>query len=236
MSGNGVVRTLVDIFTSPTHAFMTLREKPRILFPLILLMACNVAVTVVYMRAVDIPWLVETSSQAALTRLSDSDKQQAIERISKISPTVVMVGAVVQGLIFLPILLFLPAAYFALVSLLTNDGYKLSRWFALVCWCALPLLVAQLASVVNVLAGDASHLAPEKLNPLSFGNLFELSGPPRNVGDRLFKALSLTSIWSLALLVFGYQMWTDRPLGKATGIVLAPVAVVAAVIAFFSLR
>lgn len=226
---------LVDIFTSPAHAFRALQNKPRILFPLVLLMACNAGVTLVYMRAVDIPWLLETSSQSALARLGDTEKQQAVARIAKISPATATVGAVVQALVFLPILLFVPAAYFALVSLLTDDGYKLSRWFALVCWCALPLLVAQLASTVNVLAGDASHLAPAKLNPLAFGNLFELSGPPRNVGERLLQTLSLTSIWSLALLVFGYRTWTGRPLGKAAGIVLAPVGAVAAVVAFLSL-
>lgn len=236
MARDGVARTLVDIFTAPTEAFGILRDKPRVLFPLALLLVCYVGLTFVYMRSVDIPWLLENNIQSAAARMSPDQRQQAIDRISKISPTVVTVSAVVSSCLALLVLLFLAAGYLALVSLLTNDGYKLSRWFSLVCWCSLPLIVALLASLVNVLVGDASHLAPEKLNPLSFGNLFELTGPPRGFADRMLRRIDPTSVWSMALLVFGYQAWTGKALGKAAGIVLAPLAVLLALVLLFALR
>lgn len=236
MGKDGLTQTLINIFTSPMDAFRSLKSKPRTLFPLLLLIACNVGMTLVYMRSVDIPWLLETQMQTSAAQLTDDQRRQAIERISKVSPTLITTVSGVQAAVVMLILLFLPAAYLAIVSMLTNDGYKLSRWFALVCWCSLPLLLGVLASLVNVLAGDASHLAPEKLNPLSFSNLFEVATPPRNVADRVLHSIGVTSVWSLALLVFGYQAWTERSLAKSAGIVLAPMIVLFAIILFFTLR
>jgi hypothetical protein len=235
MSTNGLGETLINIFTSPGEAFTALQHQPRILFPLALLIVFNVGASLLYMRSVDIPWLLETTSQQALERLPDDQREQALENISKTSPTVVTAIAGVQSGLSLLILLFLPAAYLAIVSLVTNDGYKLKRWFSLVCWCSLPLLLAIVATLANILAGDASHLAPERLNPLSFGNLLGLE-TGTNIASRVLRSLDLTSVWSLVLLVLGYQAWTSKPLGKSAAIVLAPMIVVVAIVLFFSLR
>ena len=82
-----------------------------------------------------------------------------------------------------------------------------------------------LASLVNVLLATDGQLALDSINPISFNNLFIHLIP----SDPLFGPINNwdpMTIWSLALAVFGYSLWTQKSLIKSAVVVLAPTIII----------
>lgn len=214
--------TALDVIVSPGEAFARLREQPRLLFPLVVLVALTCGTVLWYYRAVDLAWLVETQMQAAAP---DQQPPAALEggAVATVIGTVATVLA--GGSLVLALVLW--AAYLAFISMLTNDGLRFRLWFSLVAWCSLPMAFAQLATAVNLLVSDVSRLSPQHLNPLSFVNLLGLD--TADAGG-FVSSLDPTMLWTLALVALGYQAWTGRSAWQAGAIVLGPFVVIAALI------
>jgi hypothetical protein len=125
--------------------------------------------------------------------------------------------------------IFVIALYYTGVSFVTHDGVKLKQWFALICWCTLPVLLGLMASLVNVLFGDARFMLQEDLNPLAFGNLLGIDIENPTVLQRIMLGIDLTSLWCVVLMVLGYQAWTQSSLVKTVAVVLGPLLVIVAI-------
>lgn len=212
--------TAVDVIASPGEAFARLREKPTFLFPLLILMALNAGVVFWYYSLVDLAWMLEQQMQAAVP---EGQPPAALE--SSAARTVVGTVAAVAAAGLFALALVVAAAYFAFVSMLTNDGYAFKSWFALVCWCSLPLVLTQLATIVNLIVSDVSHMLPQQLSPLSFANLLGVE-PDTAAGGQTFLNLSPILLWSLVLTVLGYHSWTRRSVLASSAIVLGPLLVI----------
>jgi hypothetical protein len=225
---------LTNIITSPQQAFAAIKERPSAWLPLLILIAAYCAVSFAYTMSVDLPWLIDLQLQQA--NMPEAQRHQAVEAALKIPQPVYAAIGIVGAAIVLPLVFAITSLYYAAVSFATGDGVKYKQWFALSCWCALPIVFGLTASLVHVLAGDARFMRQEELNPFSFGNLFGIDMTGATRGQRVVLGLDVTLIWSLVLSIIGYQAFTKRTITVSAAIVLAPIVVIVGVIAFFALR
>ncbi|HEX6996880.1 MAG TPA: YIP1 family protein [Gammaproteobacteria bacterium] len=230
MADTSATATAVNVFTSPGEAFAAIKERPSAWLPILLLIAGIAAVTFVYMTSVDLPWFFETQLEAAANAdLSAEEREQAAERAASVSPLVyAAIGTVTSSVSFLVVSL-LGALYYTGVSFLTHDGVKFKQWFALLCWCSLPLMVGLVAQLVHLLSTDARFLMQDEINPFSFGNLLSIDRTGLTIVQRILLGLDVTVVWCLVLTVLGYQAFSKSSLGKAVAVVLGPLVVVVAV-------
>lgn len=232
--------TLVtDLITAPKKAFAALRERPRGLLPVLVLMVGYSAVSYVYISKVDLAWMMETQlqqAQATNAQLTDAQRRQVVDAVARIPPAVRGTGAAIFADISLFLVLVLSAAYYRVVSLFTRDGVTFGQWFALTCWCLLPVVLGQVAVIVNLTINDARFMLQDAINPLSFGNLLSIDRTGATNAQRALLNVDITSIWAVVLAVLGYQVFAKCSAVKAVTIALAPLAVIALVVTVVSLR
>jgi hypothetical protein len=227
MTNTSSLAVAANIFTSPNEAFAVLKATPRAWLPILVLIVGSTWISFTYIYAVDLGWLIETQLQmgggAALT---DAQREEAVTASLRLSPTVYgAIGAVSSSVIVL-LVLFLTALYYTGVSFVTHDGVKLKQWFALACWCTLPMVFGMLAQLVNLTVNDARFMPQDALNPLSFGNLLSIDRAGATILQRILLGIDITAIWGLVLSVLGYQSWTGSSMVKAVAIVLGPLAAI----------
>ena len=225
---------LTDIITTPSRAFAALKERPTVLLPLLILIVVNGAVSVAYTSSVDLGWMIDQQLQQA-QNLTDAQRDQAVKAALRIPPTLYGVIAVVGTAIVIPLLFALSSLYYSGVSFVTGDGVKYKQWFSLATWCAIPVVFGLLAALVHVLAGDARFMRQEELNPFSFGNLLAIDMVGVTRAQRVLLNLDPTLIWSVVLSIIGYQSFTKRSLPFAAAVVLAPLALIVAIVAAIAL-
>jgi hypothetical protein len=111
------------------------------------------------------------------------------------------------------------AGYIWMMSLFTNDQICFNAWFALVCWTSFPLVFTALAGCVTLLAAINGQIRLTEINPLSLvALLFNTTGPFKS----MLQNLSLLQLWSMGLLVLGYQQWTGKSFATSLVISLMP--------------
>ncbi|TDJ45175.1 MAG: hypothetical protein E2O51_05460 [Gammaproteobacteria bacterium] len=234
MAEKQLLLTAVNIIAAPREALETLRLKPTVLLPLVAIIIVNIAVVFTYYSQVDLTWTLESSLQNASEDMTLRQREAASRAVENLSPMAVGSIAAVSGSLFLTLWFFLNAAYLAGVSLLTDDGFKLKHWFAMICWCALPIVFGYAASLANLFLSDATFLRPDRINPLSFSSLLDLDSAADSGMRQSVQSLDITTIWSMVLGVYAYQLWTQRNLFKSALIVLAPAILIFGSIWYFT--
>ncbi|HEX6992922.1 MAG TPA: YIP1 family protein [Gammaproteobacteria bacterium] len=219
----GTASVLVNVFTAPRDAFTALAARPTVLVPILALALLNTAVVVAYYSQVDTLWLLQTMLEESGRELPPEAAQgQGGGTMGPVMMVAAALGAVLQILIAL----LLAAGYLSLVSLFGNDGVTFKRWLSLVGWSSMPTLLGMLSTVVNLALNDATHMLPTELNMLSFGNLLGLEAAGGGLLRTMLLNMDPTMLWSLALLAFGYSLWTRRSVLVSLVIVAAPLVVV----------
>lgn len=230
MANTSALSTFVNIFASPNEAFAAIRERPRAWLPLLIVIAGYCAVAFTYLHVVDLRWLMDSQLATSAPQLTDAQRQQAVERVVSIGPTLYGTVSAVAVALFMTLLFAVAALYYTAVSFFSGDGLKFWQWFGLVTWCALPTLLGVVAQFVNLLsATDARFLAPDAINPLAFGNLFSIDRTGATMLQRALFRVDVTALWSLALLVLAYQAWTKSSLLRTITVVFAPLVVIVAI-------
>lgn len=229
MTDTSLINIAVNVFASPGEAYPAIRERPRAFLPWFLIVAGICSVTMLYTSSVDVGWYLEPQVRASLagSNLSEAEMQEAVDNVANIRPLVLGAIGALSSAAFLTLLYFVHALYLTGVSFVRHDDIRLKQWFSLICWCSLPSLLGFLASLVNLLTNDATFMRQEQVNPLSFGSLFGLEA--QGTGDRILQTFDLTSIWSLVLIVLGYQAWTGKSLGTSALIALGPYILIAGI-------
>jgi len=229
MADTSLTNIAINVFAAPGEAYPAIRERPRAFLPWFLIVAGICAVTMIYMNSVDIGWYLEPQvrGQLANSNLSEAQIQQAVDRAAEMRPVVLGAIGAFSSAVFVTLVYFVHALYLTGASFVRHDGIRLKQWFSLVCWCSLPTLLGFLASIVNLVTNDATFMPQQRINPLSFGSLFGLEA--QGTGARILQTFDLTAIWSLVLIVLGYQAWTGKSLGAAALIALGPYIVIVAV-------
>ena len=218
------ISTIINIFASPGEAFASIKEKPRYLVALLLLLLGGALVQFFYMKNVDVQWFFDE-----LAASNPNTTQQQIDgynAFASLPQTVVAVIFSVITAIFIPIFFLIVALYFKIVSQFTKDGLSYKQLFSLVCLSSIPSLLASLASLVKVMTSDVSLMPATELNPLAFWGLLNLESMGAGTFDGIAMNTDPTTIWSLVLLILGYKIFSGKDLGTAALIALIPTAVI----------
>ena len=235
MADSSYVALATNIFTAPREAFAALKERPRVLLPVLVLLIGFSAVSFYYLSHVDIGFLVDNQLRSSNPDMPDAQREQAVAAATKLPPIFYKaIGALAPTVIFL--IVFLVASYFTIVSFATGDGVTLKQWFVLLCWCTLPQVLGSVAQLVNMIVNDPRFMLQDNVDPLSVGNLLSIdrTGAP-NI-QRYMLGLDVTVIWSLVLQVLGYQSFTKRSYAASAAIVLGPIALIVLVGTLLALR
>jgi Yip1 domain len=236
MADTSSLAIATNIVTSPSEAFAALKERPRILLPLMLLILGYAAVSFLYINKVDLGWLIEQQVQLGGADLPAAQREQAIEAATKISPLFYGAIGAAGACFYMLLVTFLVAVYYTGVSFVSSDGVRLKQWFSLICWCALPAVLGLIAQLVNLSVNDARFMAQDALNPLSFGNLLSIDRADKTVLQRVLLGIDVTVIWTLVLSILGYQAFTKSSIVKAAAVVLAPLALIVIIGTLIALR
>jgi hypothetical protein len=229
MAESSSLAVAANIFVAPNEAFAAIKERPRVLLPILVLIVFYSAISLVYLSSVDLPWFLEQQLASSNAEVTEAQREQALQAAENL-PGVALgaIGAVTSSIAVL-LYIFIIALYYTGVSFVTHDGIKLKQWFALICWCTLPVVLGLTASLVNILFGDARFMLQEQINPLAFGNLLGIDTESPTILQRIMLRIDLTSLWALVLMVLGYQAWTQRSIVKTVAIVLGPLVCIVAI-------
>jgi hypothetical protein len=220
MANTSNLAIATNIFTAPGEAFAAIKERPRIWFPLLLLVGAYCAVSVLYLSRVDLGWMLD--NQMAGANLTEEERTQAVDAAMQLPRGVYMAFGVVSALVVYPLVFAIFALYYTGVSFFTNNGVKFKQWYSLLAWCCLPFLLGLGATLVYIITGDVRFVGQEGLNPLSFGNLLGIDPAGTPMVQRVLLALDPTVVWTVVLTVLGYQALSQRSIVHAAAVVLAP--------------
>ncbi len=214
--------TIVNVFTSPTEAFVTIKERPRAWVPLLVLFAGIWAVSLLYLHSVDLRWLIDSQLAQRSADLTAEQRQKALDTALRLSPMVYGAIGALSSSVFVALFITLTAAYYTGVSFLSSDGVKFKQWFGLASWCSLPAVLGIAAQIINLLVSDGRFMPQDAINPLAFGNLLSIDGTGATIVQRILLGIDVTVLWSLVLSVLAYQAWTRSSFVKTVAVVFGP--------------
>ncbi len=235
MADSSYVALATNIFTAPNEAFAALKERPRVLLPVLVLLIGFCTVSSYFLTHVDMGVFLENTLRSGNSNLTDAQREQAVAAAAKIPPLVYAAFGVLSSCaIFL--VYFLIASYYTVVSFVTGDGVRLKQWFALVCWCALPQVFGIVAQLVNMLINNPRFMLQDQINPLAFGNLLSIDRTGAPIVQRVLLGIDITAIWTVVLQVLGYQAFTKSSFVKSAAVVLGPIALIIVIGTLLALR
>ncbi len=212
---------VVNIFVSPKEAFKNLGERPSALVPCIFLFFGWIIFWNVYYGTVDYPWLLDQLTIQETYQMEAEEKEQTIEGMKNLKPGAFTIITVVSTLFVLGALLLVTSAYLTIVSAIVDDQYRFKHWIAFSTWTAMPSMLSLIGMWVNFIMASNGQIAPHKLNALSLNNLF-FNIDFKSEYYNLVNAFDLTVLWSWAIMILGYHIWTKKSLFYSAMIVMAP--------------
>ncbi len=216
----GGFRTALNILLEPAKAFADLRERPSWLFPVLLISASNALALLWYFSILDIPWFMENLLYQGDAEPSEEQIEAFREQTENLSPSLFMITGFLGAIFALFLVWMLQAAYLTLVSALTGDGYRFGNWFCLSTWTSIPSLFSMIGMAITLALNPNGQLDQTELDPLQLANLGVQFGDSA-VND-IIGPLSLTYLWTLGLLAYGYRQWRQQSWLKSACIALLP--------------
>lgn len=218
---------LINIITAPKEVFVSLKDKPTVLFPLLLIIILAASVQYGYFHFVDRDFLIDQLVEQARSVFSGAPASQIRERIENRSTNAMAIQSMVGTMIFIPLIMLIYAGYLSLVSKFTYDEISFKQWFSLTCWTGIPAVFGALAGWVVLLSSSDGMITLQQVRPLSLNNLiFQTEGSFRS----LLSNTDLTQFWSLVLVVLGYMQWTGKSAVKSALIAIAPYLVIVGIV------
>jgi hypothetical protein len=224
----------VALATSPTAAFEELRERPRSLFPLIVVLICVIGSSFWYYSVVDIEWFKDQmfSANADMQKMNDEQRAAAASMMTR---TPLLWSSVIGAGIAIPVVFALQSLYFLLAAKITKMPQGFKHWFSLVCWTAMPVVISTVVALILILLRDNDQISPSILQPLSL-NALVANRPMGAPGYTWFEAVHIPGILSWILAIIGVRTWSRRSWGFASAVVLVPIVAIYGVWAFFAFR
>ncbi len=189
---------ILDIFFSPSKYFVVLKEKPKWLIPLIMIIILSIIVTVVVMSSFSYEKRMEQLRERNLT-------PEQLEQAEKMMKGVVpLISGIVASIILTPIMMLLIALIFNFTLPLLGVTGKYMTTFAIVIGSALVTLPQMLMRMILTLI---------KGTPLVYTGV-ALFFPMVNKDTfffRLMSKLDFFTIWQMILLALGLKLVYDIP-------------------------
>lgn len=225
------INLAINILTSPGEAFAEIQKNPSKLFPLLLILTANALILFWYFNMVDYDWYID--DVLAGTSLEGDELEQAMEAMSSMSQTNMMALGTLGSIVGLTLIYLIQSTYLSLVAALRGDKYKFSHWFSLVCWTGLPYLLSIIGMAVTILLSPNGQLSAYDLDPLSLRNLGMVTD--NATLQSIFTTISLSMVWSTALIVMAYQQWLQASWLRSVAVVLGPYVLIFGVWTYFAL-
>lgn len=214
-SGNSPFNALIAMFYEPSKAFATLEPRRHAWLPLLLVIISTCVLMLWYFNMVDIPWMVEQMNAAIPDAAA---REQAGKMMSKGLLQGISLAGTVIGV---PLFTALVGVYFMVIGKAISKEFTFGTGFALASWSWVPSLLTFPLGALQILLASNSQLSSSQLNPLSVNQIFFHYGMAHPLAGPL-DMLNLTSIWGLALMVIGFQVWAKVARTTALKVVLIP--------------
>ena len=191
----------------PKKAFAALAERPRVLFPIVLLVVATVGILFWYFSVVDMPWLLDQARSGSQRAGRMSEEQRRTMRA--LLPAILKWGSLVTGAIWVVALRLLEALYYMLAGKITNVQRSYKQWLALAAWSSLPSVLGAIPAAVVLLTTTTTQFSQSDLQTLSLNALFfhRAFGEP---GYALLSQVGLPDFLSMLLAVLGVRVWSGR--------------------------
>lgn len=222
------LQMMTALVTSPRRAFEALAEKPRWLFPLLLLLVPTLLLTVWYYSKVDAAWLIDEQLRTS-ARGAQMTEEQRTQAAQVMSGNALLWTSVVAVLLALPLIRVLEATWYTLAGKVMNVDRSFRQWFSLANWTSLPGVLAVIPAAILLLTTNTTQIEPDLLQPLSLNELF-FHRSPGDPGYRLLANVGLLSIAGAVLAIIGVRTWSKRSWLFASVFVLLPAVLILGVV------
>lgn len=228
MNSLGILQALVF---EPKRAFTELAERPRILFPLLLLLAGTAGLVFWYYQVVDLAWLTDQQLRArgSARQMTEAQLEAVVKAASENAGITGVVAAIVTALA-LTLAYALVSAYYLLAGKITNVQRSFRQWFSLACWTSMPSLLTVITGAVVLAMATSTQIQDSDLRVLSLNSLLfhKAQGEP---GYALLSYVGLPELLSMYLAIMGIRVWSGRSWLFSAVFALLPVAVIGGIVA-----
>jgi hypothetical protein len=216
----------------PKKAFAELAARPRILFPLLLLILSTVGILFWYFSVVDVAWFI-AQAQAANPGGQEmtAEQQRAVESMGG---SIVKWSTVIGGAIVLLLIRCGEALYYLLAGKVTNVQRSYKQWLSLSSWSSLPGVLGMIPAAIVLLTTTTTQFDQGQLQALSFNNLFfhrTMSEP----GYSFLSSINLLQIAGMYLATLGVRIWSGRSWLFSTVFTCLPIVLIYGVWGYFAL-
>lgn len=211
-------RTLIDIIASPSEALASIRQRPTVLFPLLLILVATASIQAGYFLTVDFDFMVDELVEQALA-VSSAPEDALRAAYANSDPNNLAIVASISTALFVLVVTAIYAGWLHFAAKFGSDDFRYRHWLSLAAWTGIPALFAALAAWVVLLGASDGRISLEDVTPLSLNNLLVGAEGPFAA---MLNGINLTQFWSLALVTLGYRQWTHKPWGVALGVAAAP--------------
>ena len=224
----------VALATSPTAAFNDLRERPRFVFPLVLVIVASIGILFWYYSVVDIDWLKDAmfSNNPDIQKLPDDQRVKALGMFTR---TTLLWGSVIGALFAVPFFLLLQTIYLLVAAKITKLPQGFVHWFALSCWASLPIVLNSVVAAILILLRDNAQVGVGVMQALSLNELV-FHRPMGSPGYSMISSLGIPSFLSWLLMIIGVHTWSQRSWLFSAVYILLPVVVIYGIVAAFAFR
>lgn len=211
--------SVVNFLFDPGSQFAKLAARPRFAAPVVVLTAGTFALSVAYYSRLDYGWFAEhlVATHPLVARLGHGGGLP-------LSREVLMWPAILSAATSVPLLWLVTSLYVLFAAAAMRRPLGLKQALALTAWAGVPCIVALLPSALNLALHGDGRLAPEQIDPTTFGALFGLQDVP--VLHALSMRIGPASLWAWALLSTGLRVVLALRWGAAVALVAAPVVLV----------
>ncbi len=221
---------LIDIFLQPTKAYASLKERPTILVPYLVVAVLAAAFSVAYFTSVDSEWYTTYALTASGQEMTQKEMEQARKFIPGAQTMAWITG--VTSFVMLGLMMLIFGVYYMLSAKLTGNDMPFRKSVSLAAWSNMPSAIASIVALVGVFGMDP-QTPLESLMMLNVDPLF-VELPRDHAWSSLAKAFSLTTLWIIFLAALGWKTWNRTGWGQAALVATIPQVIFLGLISLLS--
>jgi hypothetical protein len=229
------IAMLQALVFEPRKAFAAMAERPRVLFPLLLLIVATGGIALWYYNVVDLEWMTDRQIRASgfARALTEAQIEEQVKQAGA-HPGRGSVIAVVATSLGVVIISLITALYYLLAGKITNVQRGFKQWFAFTAWTSLPSVLGVIPAAYVLLTATSAQIDQGDLQPLSLNSLF-FQRAPGEPGYTLLLSINVLQFLSLYLAAVGVKTWSGRSWLFSIVFTALPFVLIYGIWAFFAL-
>jgi hypothetical protein len=204
MGSFGILQALIF---EPKKAFTELDARPRVLFPLVLLLVTTLGMLFWYFSVADLDWLIAQSTQNDPRAAQMTDEQRRVA--AEYGPIIAKWSTLIGGAIVIVCLRLLEALYYLLAGKIMNVQRSYKHWLSLSVWSSLPAVLGVIPAAVVLLTTTTTQFDQGQLQSLSLNNLL-FHRTMDEPGYTLLTSMNVLQLLCVYLAAFGVRAWSGR--------------------------